>query len=74
MILTLENTALAGKPVDVFDADGRMVEFCTYADTETGEVERLAIDQFQVHMNEVPRVKEVRPAPLTVVEVRTSNG
>ena len=44
MILNIENTSGAGKPVRVFDANGNEVAFLVSANTETGEVERYKLD------------------------------
>ena len=44
MRYTTENTSRIGKPVRVFDANGNELKYCTAADTDTGEVERLQVD------------------------------
>ena len=40
MMLTIENTSGIGRPIKIFDANGREVLFAITADTETGEVEK----------------------------------
>ena len=62
----------------VYDAAGHWVPFCRRVNTETGEVERYAVERSRgatgirfviCPLTEKPRmIREVRPAPLTVTE------
>jgi hypothetical protein len=64
MILTVENTAKAGRPVRIKDANGDVVENAIMADTETGEVLVLT-HILDPHTGNLVRRRERRPAPLT---------
>jgi hypothetical protein len=65
MILTLENTV--GQPTILFDAEGVPINYCTYCNTETGEVEVYDMNAYRPGMFEVPTVIQYRPAPIRVI-------
>ena len=72
-VYTIENTAKVKKPVKVFDATGMEVLYCTMADDETGEIERLCINEdgsyvLDARGERVMRVSEVKALPL-IIEV-----
>lgn len=53
MILTTKDTAEAGKPIRIFDADGNEIRLCTRCDTETGECEVFETDKGGAVMTEI---------------------
>ena len=63
------------KPARVYDAHGIEIIYVIWMDTDTGEVEQIAVDRrgrfvFDEDKQELETIRSFYPAPLKVVEVQ----
>ena len=69
MIYTVETTSKIGKPVEVYDANGRELNCLVECDTETG---RCVYTTKRIVNGKVELIEAFEPAPLRVYPKRSN--